>query len=158
MSRELITSWADYRAAADRVLALATRTLRIYDEDLAQFHLERPERLALIEELLAAGRPDCLRIALRDATPLKRHQPLTIGLLVRFSHFAAAQQTPTQLSHLRDSMLIVDERHAVIRFDRDQPRSKLLIDEVDEVAPYLRRFGEIWAEGGEPVSATTLGL
>lgn len=55
-------------------------------------------------------------------------------------------------------MILVDEKYALIRFERDLPRSKLLIDEPDEVRPYLSRFKEIWAEGGEPVSSTTLGL
>jgi hypothetical protein len=68
------------------------------------------------------------------------------------------QQTADQLAHLRDSMILVDDAHAVIRFDRDQPRGKLLVDESDEVMPYRRRFEEIWAEGGTPVAATTLGL
>ena len=55
-------------------------------------------------------------------------------------------------------MILVDDVHALIRFDRDQPRCKLLVDESDEIMPYRRRFDEIWAEGGIPVSATTLGL
>ena len=65
---------------------------------------------------------------------------------------------PDHLAQLRDAMIIVDDTHALVRFDRDQPRGKLLIDEPDEVAPYRRRFDEIWSEGGHPVSLTTLGL
>ena len=79
-------------------------------------------------------------------------------LLALHSHNSAAQQTPEQLGHLRDSMILVDDAHALIRFDRDQPRCKLLIDEPEEVMPYRRRFEEIWAEGGIPVATTTLGL
>jgi hypothetical protein len=62
------------------------------------------------------------------------------------------------LAHLRDCMIIVDGKHALIRFDRDQARSKLLIDEADELRPYIARFDEIWSAGGEPVRATALGL
>ena len=39
-----------------------------------------------------------------------------------------------------------------------RPGDKLLIDEPDEVKPYRSRFTEIWAEGGAPVTPTTLGL
>ena len=99
-----------------------------------------------------------MRIALRNTAPLQQRQPLLQRLLTTYSHNSAVQQTPEQLSHLRDSMILVDDAHALIRFDRDQPRSKLLIDEPEEVMPYRRRFEEIWAEGGTPVGTTTLGL
>ena len=89
---------------------------------------------------------------------LRQQHPQFQNLLSTYGHLAKAQETPPQLAHLRDSMILVDEKYALIRFERDLPRSKLLIDEPDEVRPYLSRFKEIWAEGGEPVSSTTLGL
>lgn len=158
MSRELLTSWTDYQSAIDRLLALAAKQIWIYDEDLGMLHLETAERIAMFKRPLASTRQDCLRIALRNIAPLQQRQPLVQRLLATHSHNSAAQKTPEQLSHLRDSMILVDAGHALIRFDRDQPRSKLLIDEPEEVMPYRRRFEEIWAEGGTPVAATTLGL
>ena len=158
MSRELFTSWADYQSAIDRLLAMATKRIWIYDEDLGTLHLETTERIEMLKRSLASARHDCLRIALRNTAPLQQRQPLLQRLLAMHSHNSAAQQTPEQLSHLRDSMILVDDEHALIRFDRDQPRSKLLIDEPEEVMPYRRRFEEIWAEGGIPVATTTLGL
>lgn len=158
MSRELLTFWADYQTAIDRVLALATRNISIYDEDLGQLHLEAPGRIDALKVPLTSGRGDCLRIALRNTGPLQQRQPLVLRLLASYGHNSAAHQTPEQLSHLRDSMILVDGSHALIRFDRDQPRSKLLIDAPEDVMPYLRRFEEIWAEGGTPVRSTTLGL
>lgn len=158
MSRQVINSWIEYQSAIDRILALASRQVWIYDEDLGMLHLETPERIAALTAPLASLEPDCLRIALRNSEPLLQRQPLTRRLLTVYSHNSAAQQTPEQLAHLRDSMILVDDAHALVRFDRNQPRGKLLIDEPDEVMPYRRRFAEIWAEGGTPVSATTLGL
>ena len=55
-------------------------------------------------------------------------------------------------------MILVDDEHALIRFDRNQPRGKLLIDEPDEVMPYRRRFAEIWGRGRNAGHPTTLGL
>jgi hypothetical protein len=55
-------------------------------------------------------------------------------------------------------MILVDGRHGLIRFDRDQPRSKLLLDDPEAIRPYLQRFDALWHEGGEPVSTVTLGL
>ncbi|HEX6736323.1 MAG TPA: hypothetical protein VF096_16055 [Azonexus sp.] len=158
MARELITSWSDYQAATERLLGLAGESISIYDEDLAALGLGSAARLDTLQHLLKRGQGLALRIAVRNAAPLRQHEPGLLRLLTVFSHRAAARQTPEHLAHLRDGMLIVDDRHALIRFDRDQARSKLLIDEADELRPYLARFDEIWAEGGEPVTATALGL
>ena len=158
MSRELITSWSDYQSAIDRILALAARQVWIYDEDLAMLRLETPERIDALTTHLVSQQADSLRIALRNSEPLQQRQPLIGRLLTVYSHNCAAQQTPDHLAHLRDSLILVDDAHALIRFDRNQPRGKLLIDEPDEVMHYRRRFSEIWAEGGTPVSPTTLGL
>ena len=158
MPRELFTSPGEYQVALDRLLALATKRIWIYDEDLTVLRLETPERIELLRAPLAARHPDGLRIAVRNLGPLQQRQPLLQNLLRAHTHNSAAQQTAEQLASLRDSMILVDDVHALIRFDRDQWRSKLLIDEPDEVAPYRRRFEDIWAEGGTPYGATTLGL
>jgi hypothetical protein len=158
MSRELLTSWSDYQSAIDRLLPLAQRRICIYDEDLVTLNLQMPGRIALLQHLLGNHAADCLAIALRNATPLQQRNPLMLRLLSNFGHNTAVQQTPEQLAHLRDSILLVDDCHGLIRFDRDQPRSKLLIDEPDEVLTYRKRFDSIWAEGGTPVTPTTLGL
>lgn len=158
MSRELFNSWSDYQSAIGRILPLARKRVCIYDEDLVHLNLGNPERIETLQGLLALHRSDCLRIAVRNSLPLKQRQPLVMGLLRTYAHNSAAQETPDHLAQLRDAMIIVDDTHALVRFDRDQPRGKLLIDEPEEVAPYRRRFDEIWSEGGHPVSPTTLGL
>ena len=156
MARELITSWSDYQAAVERLLAMACREILIYDEDLGSLKLDSPLTLSQLQRVTRADGQ--LRIALRNAEPLRQRHPQLLNLLSVFSHHATAQQTPEHLSHLRDSMIIVDGKHGLIRFDRDQPRSKLLIDEVEELRPYALRFSEIWSAEGNPVNATTLGL
>lgn len=158
MARELITSWADYQTAADRLLAIACQTICIYDEDLVPLKLESPTRLLSFKRILQTGHDDALRIAVRNATPIRQQHPKLQQLLTAYKHLAKVQETPAQLAHLRDSMFIVDDKHALIRFERDLPRSKLLIDEADELRPYLTRFREIWSEGGEEISTSTLGL
>ncbi|MBS1139547.1 MAG: hypothetical protein H6R13_1000 [Proteobacteria bacterium] len=158
MARELITSWADYQTAIDRLLAIACHKIRIYDEDLSSLKLEAEPRLVNIKRVLQAGQGDALQIALRNASPIRQQHPTFLKLLSTYGHLAAVQETPPQLAHLRDSMILVDDKYALIRFERDLPRSKFLIDEIDEMRPYLTRFREIWTEGGESVTNTTLGL
>lgn len=158
MARELVTTWDGYQSGLDRLLAIACRTLCIYDEDLVQLKLEAPNRQKELKRLLQQGKPDSLQIAVRNATHLRQHSPLLIGLLETFSHCSTARETGEGIAHLRDCMVIVDGKHALIRFEKDLPRSKLLIDEAEELHPYLNRFSEIWNEGGDPVSSSTLGL
>lgn len=158
MSRELITSWSDYQIALDRLLSIASQKICIYDEDLVSLKLETESRRTEIKRVLLNGHGDVLQIAVRNASPIRQQHPHFQILLSTYSHLMRAQETPQQLAHLRDSMILVDDKHALIRFERDLPRSKLLIDEVDELRPYLARFKEIWAEGGENTSSTTLGL
>jgi hypothetical protein len=158
MARELITSWADYQMALDRLLAFACHKISIYDEDLVSLKLESAPRLLHIKRVLQAGQDDALQIAVRNAGPVRQKNPLLLSQLTTFGHRASAHEMPPQLAHLRDSMILVDDKHALIRFERDMPRSKLLIDEIDELRPYLARFREIWSEGGENIASTALGL
>jgi hypothetical protein len=55
-------------------------------------------------------------------------------------------------------LFIADDRHALIRFHKDNERAKVIIDNAKECQPYIYRFEEIFNEGGEQISATTLGL
>ena len=158
MARELITSWTDYQMALDRLLAIACHKISIYDEDLVTLKLESAPRLLHVKRILLAGQDDALQIAVRNAGPVRQKHPLLLSQITAFSHRAAARETPPQLAHLRDGMIIADDKHALIRFERDLPRSKLLIDETDELRPYLARFKEIWSEGGESIISSALGL
>ncbi|MBS1161571.1 MAG: hypothetical protein H6R15_3990 [Proteobacteria bacterium] len=159
MARELITSWGDYQTAIDRLLAIAVRKIAIYDEDLGHLHLDSAPRLGQVKRLLHGESSNlAVRIAIRNADPLRQRQPLLMNLLTTFSHCLTARQTPPQLAHLRDTIILVDDQHGLIRFERDQARSKLLLDEANELKPYLNRFEEIWSESSETVNSTTLGL
>lgn len=158
MAHELITSWGDYQTAIDRLLCLACRNICIYDEDLSELKLDSARRLPQIRRVMQAGHSKSLQIVIRNADPLRNRFSHLIKLLTEFGHQATAQQSPPDLAHLRDSMLIIDDRHALIRFERDLPRSKLLIDEADTLKPYLNRFSELRSAGGESISSTTLGL
>jgi hypothetical protein len=158
MSTELFTSWGDYQIAIDRLLALAQNGLCIYDKNLAQIKLENPARIEMLKRLLANSRGLTLRIAVRDGGHLRDHSPRLMELLRNNSHRMAIFETPENLAHLRDSMILADEGNGLILFDQDQPRCKLILDEIGETSVYSRRFEEIWQEGGRPVSAGIVGL
>lgn len=55
--------------------------------------------------------------------------------MTTFNHRMAVQQSGDSLASLRDAMVLADGCHGLIRFDRENPRSKLLIAETEELAP-----------------------
>lgn len=158
MTRELITHWTDYQTAIDQLLAMPCRKLCIYDEDLLKIRFDDRKRLSELQRLLQSAQPGGIRIALRNAEPLRRTQMHLIELLAVHAHVITIQETSQELSKLRDSMILLDEQHGLIRFDQEQARSKLLINESDELRPYMLRFDEIWKSQSVEISATSLGL
>lgn len=158
MSETLLANWSDYDAAVHRVLLDARRLICVFDRDLARLKLEQPERIALVRGFLAGEAATALRIVIRDERPLRIASPRLMSTLADFSHKLKITECPPQLAGLSDSMVIVDERSGVIRFHQDHARARLMVDEPQMLAPYVRRFGDILAEGGVAVSAATLGL
>ena len=132
MNPQLLTNWSDHDHSLQKVLLLATRTLRIFDEDLTRLGLENTENAFFLRRFLTSERRNTLTIVVRNADPL--------------------------VAALSDAMVLADNAHALVRFHKDQVRSKVLIDNTDECRPYLLRFEEVLKEGGTPISATTLGL
>lgn len=153
-----MNSWSEQQAALDQLLALAGRTLAIYDRDLVRLKLDDPARIAALTRLLASDPNARLRIAVRDARHVRNHAPRLITLLRQHCHQMMVQETPENLAHLRDSMILADDGHTLVVFDQDQPRCKLILDDPAAIRPYLRRFDDLWQEGGTPVSASVLGL
>lgn len=158
MSRELITDWSTYQTATERLFGLNHKKLLIYDEDLLSLRLHESTRMDWLKTFLQSAQPNSLRIALRNAEPLRRHHSQLLRLFALYAHIVTVQETGEQLGALRDAMVLADEKHGLIRFERDQARSKLLIDEPEALRPYLLRFEEIWASPGHIVGATNLGL
>lgn len=158
MPSKLITTWGEYDAAVQTILALAAKELHIFDKDLSPLKLERPERLALLSEFLAASPQRTLQITVQDAEHLRRNCPRLMELLARHAHNLKIIECPPHLASVSDSLIIADGRHGLIRFHRDHARAKVISDDAEACAPYQQRYDQILEEGGTPVSATTLGL
>lgn len=158
MGYELITDWTRHDAAVEALLVLARRSVRIFDDDLTRLKLERPANSESLRRLLREEPRSAISIFVRHAEPLQRNHPRLLGLLTTYAHRMEIRESPPHLASLRDCLLIVDDTHAVVRFDEGQPRAKLLTDDAAEVGPYSRRIEEIANEGGDVISSTTLGL
>lgn len=158
MARELLASWTEFQTGIDRVLALARHEVLVFDHDLSSLRLDAPERVERLRALACSQPPGRVRIALIDSTPFVRDHPRLLRLLSDCGHAVEIHEVADHLAALRDTMLLADSCHGLIRFERSQARSKLLIADPAEVAEPLRRFEAIWNEGGTPLGATTLGL
>lgn len=158
MSRNLLLSWGDLQQARHTTLSRAVDDIAIFDRDLSRFPLGSREIDAVLRQLLAASPNVRLRIALHDTTRAAMTQPRLMALLQRFEHAITIRETPENLRQLTDEMLVADARDAVIHFQFDQPRGKHIVDDPNEIQPYLRRFEDLWAECGPPISTTSLGL
>jgi hypothetical protein len=158
MATEIHTTFEAFRAAFDQILALARHELCIFDDDLAQLGLEQAARMAELQRLLTGNPKARARIALKRTDHLTRDHPRLVQLMKYHGHLMEARQIPDTLQRLRDSLVIVDQRCALVRFDWEHPRSRLILEDDVETAPYLKRFEAIWAEGGHVFSPTPLGL
>ena len=158
MNPELITQWAEHDSAVQKILLLATRSIRLFDADLAKLRLESRENILFLRRFLTAAPHNTLQIVLRDAEPFRRNSPRLFKLLADFPHALQVWECPPHLAHLTDAMFLADDRHALVRIHQDHARSRVIIDNADACRPYLTRFDDILREGGTPVGATTLGL
>ena len=158
MTTELITHWAEHEFALRKILALAEKSLRIFDEDLSKLKLEHPENAEILQRFLSSDRQHTLQIVLKNTDPFQRNNPRLMKLLVAYPQSMNLFECPAQLASLNDSLFLADHNHALIRFHQDHVRSKAIINDSDECRPYLKRFEEILNEGGEQVCATPLGL
>ncbi len=158
MSRELIESWTDYALAAERLLMMAKHRLQIYDEDLRALKLGSDDHLSALSTLLAGHGDQPLCIALREASYFETHCPRLKNLFTTWGHRVEIRQAPSSLAHLRDNILIVDGIHALVRLEKSLPRSVLIIDQPEAVAPYAKRFSEIWQESETNLLKKPLGL
>lgn len=158
MARTLINTWADYLDAADALLARCTRSLYVFDGDLANLRWENAQRLDLLNAFLTRDNSAALHIVLREGQHFLTQAPRLYQMLQTWSQRVQVRQTPRALSELRDAIFIIDGEHALIRFEKMLPRSVLIENSAEEILPYQQRFDEIWQESGKNLLHSTLGL
>ncbi len=160
MTSRLLNSWSEYDAAVQEILDLTAGTLLVFDADLSPLKLERPERIAALRRLLLGAREfnKRLTIVVQKTAFVRQYSPQLMDLLAVYSPAMTIIHAPPHLDGLKDSLLIADHRHLLVRFHQDHARARLTIDDAPECAPCVLRFEEILGAGGDPLSATTLGL
>ncbi|MCM8610898.1 hypothetical protein [Accumulibacter sp.] len=159
MGSRLIMHWSEYDQAVQEILDLSPTRLEIFDEDLSALKLETAPRVAALRALLVApSHHRHLRIVVRKREFVCQYSPHLMNLLQLYAPLLTIIHAPPQLDRLDDCLMIADDRHTLVRFHRDQPRARLIVDDAGECAPYCQRFAEVLGEGGDALGSTTLGL
>lgn len=157
-SERLLTSWGEYETAIGQLLPLAQHSVAIFDSDLIALQLEKLPVSAALAAFLSRSPDAQLRIAVQSAQPARERCPRLMQMLRWSAHKFHFVEVPQHLAQLSDSLLLIDGEHGIIRFHQDHPRGKEILSSPEGCKPYNQRFEEIWAEGGTPIGATTLGL
>lgn len=157
-SYRLLNGEEEYRQACETVIGLATQELLIFDRSLSAPKLEDKARADLLEVFLAADGHRRLRIVLHEPEQLRIRAPRLMQLFGRFSHLIEIRQTPDNLQHLADTHILADEGHGVRRFQYDQPRSALILNDPPSITPWRQRFEDLWQQSAPCLSVNSTGL
>ncbi len=156
--RTLITSRSEYIEAAERMLGLAQRELRVFDPDLAEVDLNSRASIDALRRLLASGRTHRVYVALHDVEHVKTRCPRLLDLIATFPTALLIFRTEGEATKAQDRFVLADESHLVRRPVAAQPRGAIFIDDPIEAHAMRQRFDQIWESSVPAVSATNLGL
>lgn len=152
-----VSSQAELEECADLMLPAARRRILLFDRSLSPAW-NRPARIDSLRAFCLASPRNEFRIALHDASTLRRDCPRLAVLMETFAHVISVRETRPEARHAQDPLTIVDDRHFLHRFHVDSPRAAFALNAPAETKPLTERFLEIWAASDPASPATTLGL
>lgn len=156
--RTLLTTRREYLGAADRLIALARRELRIFDPGLREIDFNAPERIAALRALLAADRNHRVLVALHDVEHVMQRCPRLLELIGTFSRGIIIHRTEGEAARAQDCFIIADDMHVLRRPAATQPRGVLFLNDPMESHLMRERFDQIWESSELGVSASKVGL
>ncbi len=156
--RTLITLRSEYIEAAERMLGLAQRELRVFDPDLAELDFNARASIDTLRRLLSSGRTHRVYVALHDVEHVKTRCPRLLDLIATFPAALFIFRTEGEATKAQDRFVLADESHVVRRPVAAQPRGAIFIDDPNEAHATRQRFDQIWESSVPAVSATNLGL
>jgi hypothetical protein len=154
---ERLDTLAALTDAIDRVIALATSKLSVFDCDLSDGGWSSAARAQALESFLRL-RTARLSLIVHDTRHLETSCPRIVALLKVYGHAMQVWRTGVEARSASDALFIADDRHYVHRYHVDQPRATLAIAMPAEAKPLVARFDEIWATGEPALGGSVLGL
>lgn len=143
--------------AIDRIVALASSKLSVFDRDLSDTGWNGLRRAQALEAFLR--RPGArLSLIVHDTRHLETACPRILALLKVYGHAMQVWRTGVEARGASDALCIADDRHYLHRYHVDQPRATLAIDMPVAAKPLVARFEEIWQSGEPAMGGSVLGL
>lgn len=156
--RALFLSRMEYADGADKILAMAQHEVAIFDPDFAEYRLESPRRIELLNQFMRKDRNNRLRIAVHAPEQVIRHCPRLLGLLNLYSANMLIYRTTGEAARAQDCFVLIDRLHVARRPVAAQGRGVLILHDPREGLLMHGRFLEIWDSSEPGVNASTSGL
>jgi hypothetical protein len=157
-SYKQISGIAESLEAIDEVIAVAERSIRIFDISLSNRGFNSPARTAALREFLVRGRSHRILIALHETELLERENPRLLTLLRQFPMSIEIHRTLAQARVATDPFILADDHSVWHQLHVEQQRAVVALHLPADALPISQRFDEIWELSEPAVSATTLGL
>jgi len=155
---ELLTTMEESRAAIDRLIGGAQRSLQIFERDLSDPGYRNPQRIELIEQFLRRRQGNRVSLVLHETGDLDRDAARLMSMYRRYTDTVEIHQTLDTAKVAADCLVLVDEASYWHRLHHDLSRAVVGYNDGTGARPLQQRFAEIW-EASEPAApATTLGL
>lgn len=156
--QERLETIAAQIAALDELVRLARRSIRVFDIDLSDMGWNSVARADALVAFLRRSKHVRLDIIVHDTRYLEGQCARLQLLHQRYGHAISFCKTGPEAKAARDPLTIVDSRHFLHRFDIEQPRAALGIEQPHAVIPLINRFDEIWATRESTLPGTLLGF
>jgi len=155
---ETLATIAAQLAAIDELIALARRSIRVFDVDLSTMRWNDPQRSDALARFLRASRQAKLDIVVHDTRHVESRCARLLRLQRVFGEAVTIHRTGSEAHTVMDPLVVVDDAHFLHRFHADEPRAALGIAQPQAAKSLVQRFNEIWASSEPGVTGTTLGL
>lgn len=158
LQHRMLGGEAEYELAIDAVVALAQKTLHIFDGDLSSGAYASLKRFEALRDFLGRDRSSRLVIVLHETDFLTARCPRLMQLLKTHSHAIVIHKTHEHARVASDPFIVADAAHYVHRFHADGPRGLLATHDHAGARQLEERFDQLLEASHPAVFATTLGL
>ena len=158
LQHRMLGGEAEYESAIDEVIALAQKTLHVFDADLSSGAYASLKRYEALRDFLARDRSCRLVIVLHETDYFTARCPRLMQLLKTHSHAIVIHKTHEHARVASDPFIVADAAHYVHRFHADGPRGLLATHDHAGARLLEERFDQLLEASHPAVFATTLGL
>lgn len=153
------TDFADLVAATDRMVAQATRTIRILSHDTEPALYNREPLAALVASLIARrSKVARIQLLINDPRPAERETHRLVTLWHRFPTFIDVRELRDEYAKTREALLIVDEIGLIRRPDYESAAAVVTFRNLNTARDRATWFDEAFSRGAPCTALRRLHL